>query len=165
MEMKLIYYPDPRLREPGALIEKYDDSIAERVKTLFKMMYELDGVGLAATQVGWPVQLFVVNFLQGKPEGERVYWNPKVGFAGDPVTDMEGCLSFASLSGEVPRFPEVCLEADTPQGRVKEFFQGYQARGIQHEVDHLKGILYIERMDSRERAQILKEFARKGFRV
>lgn len=162
--MQLIYYPDPRLRQPGAPVEKYDDDVAERVKTLFKMMYELDGVGLAATQVGWPVQLFVVNFL-GKPEGERVYWNPKVGFSGDPVVMEEGCLSFASLQGDVPRFPQVYLEAETPNGRVKEVFEGMHARGIQHEVDHLKGALYIDHMEPKERAYILKEFARRGFRV
>jgi len=162
--MQLIYYPDPRLKQPGAPIEQYDDEVAERVKRLFEMMYELDGVGLAATQVGWPVRLFVVNFA-GKKEGERVYWNPSVGFAGDPEIDEEGCLSFASLHGEVPRFPQVCLEADTPTGRVKEIFEGREARGIQHEIDHLKGILYISHMEPKERSRIIREFSRLGYRV
>lgn len=162
--MQLIYYPDPRLKQAGAPVEQYDDEVAERVKILFKMMYELDGVGLAATQVGWPVRLFVVNFL-GKKEGERVYWNPTVGFAGDKVVEEEGCLSFASLHGDVPRFPEVCLEAETPNGRVKEVFEGRAARGIQHEVDHLNGVLYISHMEPKERARIIKEFSRMGYRV
>jgi len=160
----ILNYPDPKLVEANSPLERYDEEAALRVRQMFACMYEVEGVGLAAPQIGWNVQLFVVNFT-GDPADERVFWNPKIGLSGDPETDLEGCLSFASIMVDVPRFPEVCLEAQTPEGPIKEVFQGKEARGIQHEYDHIKGKLFIGRMDGRERAYLLKEFSRMGYRV
>lgn len=162
--LKLVYHPDRCLKERAVPIGTYDDEVASRVKLMFEIMYEFNGMGLAAPQVGWSVRLFVVN-LTGTKGYERVFWNPSVGFAGDPILDEEGCLSLASIGGGVSRYPEVCLEADSPSGRVREVFTGRQARCIQHEMDHLNGLIILDRMEPRERARVLKEFARMGYRV
>ena len=159
-KMEVLLYPDPRLLEPNAPITEYTPEMAERVKEMFELMYKTDGLGLAAPQVGWNVQLFVLNLTPKDKSGERVYWNPKIFNAGEQLLDIEGCLSFPGMSAKIKRFQTTEMTAQTPTGEVTEYFSDLGARAIQHEMDHLEGMLFIERMtpaDQRKNAYAMKQ--------
>jgi peptide deformylase len=158
--MEILWYPDSRLVANNAPITEYTPEMAEQVKEMFTLMYKTDGIGLAANQVGWNVQLFVMNITPNDKTGERVYWNPKILNIGDQVADIEGCLSFPTISAKIKRFEQTELNAETPTGHVTEYFEGLSARAIQHEMDHIEGMLFIDRMtpaDQKKNAYVLKQ--------
>lgn len=158
--MEILLYPDPRLIETNDPLTEYTPEMAEKVKEMFELMYRTDGLGLAAPQVGWNVQLFVLNITPKDKSGERIYWNPKIFNLGDQVLDIEGCLSFPGVAAKIKRFEHTELHATTPTGEVTEYFEGLGARAIQHEMDHLEGMLFIDRMtpaDQRKHAYALKQ--------
>lgn len=159
-KMEILFYPDPRLVEANAPITEYTPEMAERVKEMFTLMYKTDGLGLAAPQVGWNVQLFVLNLTPKDKTGERVFWNPKILNIGGMVNDIEGCLSFPGMAAKIKRFEQTEMTAQTPNGEVTEYFTDLGARAIQHEMDHLDGMLFIDRMtpaDQRKNAYGLKQ--------
>lgn len=159
-KMEILLYPDPRLIDANAPITEYTSEMAEKVKEMFDLMYKTDGLGLAAPQVGWNVQLFVLNLTPKDKTGERVYWNPKITNSGDQVLDIEGCLSFPNMAAKIKRFEQTEMTAQTPTGAVTETFTDLGARAIQHEMDHLDGMLFIDRMtpaDQRKNAYTLKQ--------
>ncbi len=141
---RILFDPSPKLRlvnepvdEPWMYLEKW-------VAQMFTLMYESPsgGVGLSACQVGWNVQLFVMNADKEKKsrEKQRVFWNPKIfGTMGEVKKVREGCLSLPNVFGLVERFPGVVLHAITPTGPIVEPFEGFAAQIIQHEMDHLAG--------------------------
>lgn len=159
-EYEILWYPDSRLIADNAPITEYTPEMAERVKEMFTLMYKTDGIGLAAPQIGWNVQLFVVNITPKDKTKERVYWNPKIFNTGDQILDMEGCLSFPTVQAKIRRYETTELTAQTPEGEVTEYFDGLGARAIQHEMDHLEGLLFINRMtpaDQKKNAFVLKQ--------
>ena len=168
--MRLVLYPDPVLRRRAAPVEAIDDSVRDRVREMFQIMYEERGVGLAAPQVGWSVRLFVVNTSaeSDEPELERVYINPQLlRPAGDDEatdTDEEGCLSIPGVRGKVLRPDRVVVRAlDLDGNPVEEDIDGLHARVVQHEFDHLDGILFISRLSATERLlanKVLKQLER-----
>ena len=148
MEMKVLFYPDFRLIGDNKPLASYTQEEATKVEEMFKLMYRTGGIGLAAPQVGWNVKLFILN-ITGDPlnkKVEKIYFNPVVKNDGALVSDIEGCLSFPGINAQIKRYQETTLEADTPTGRVKEHFVDLGARAVQHEMDHLDGMLFIERM-------------------
>lgn len=159
-KMEVLFYPDPRLVEANLPITEYTPEMAERVKEMFDLMYKTDGLGLAAPQVGWNVQLFVLNLTPRDKSGERVYWNPKITNLGEQILDIEGCLSFPGISAKIKRYQETVMVAETPEGKITTTFSDLGARAIQHEMDHLEGMLFIDRMtpaDQRKHAYALKQ--------
>lgn len=150
--LSILKYPDPLLRAQNATIECFDESLKCLSDEMFDIMYEDDGVGLAAPQVGVNVRMMVFNET-GDPEkkdAEVVLVNPKIVSTSGPKTVFEeGCLSFPSLYGDVVRPRRVRVKAQDLSG--KSFFMNidaFPARIFQHEYDHLQGVLFCDRMNA-----------------
>ncbi len=144
----------PRLRQVAEPIEEVTDELRVLADDMLETMVDADGVGLAAPQVGVLRRLLVVRIPEGyhgEDSPEEVYKlvNPEVIKAGGRDTDLEGCLSFPDLLGEVERYTWAIIRAEDLDGnRVRFRAKGYLARVLQHEIDHLDGILFFDRMDS-----------------
>ncbi len=163
MVLEIVKYGDPVLRQRGALIEKITPAIRKLVEDMFDTMREAHGVGLAAQQVGEPLQLTVIDVggveerpstleLAGKPADVNQFMplvliNPEVTPCGEPETGPEGCLSFPEVYADITRPGSVDVKALNEEGEEIRFrCGGLLARAVQHEVDHLRGILFIDRM-------------------
>lgn len=154
MRKRILEHPDPVLRLPCIDLEKWDDDVANKVRKMFKVMYRTGvGVGLAAPQVGWSVRLFIMNpdTKTKKPEAQRIFFNPEVWPIGDEVPINEGCLSVPGFFHTIRRFESVRLVAETPKGKIEEEFTELSAQIVQHEVDHLNGRLFIDRLNGEGR--------------
>lgn len=158
--LDLIIEPDPRfatisdrLRQKSARIEQIDASIRKLADDMFETMMHERGVGLAAPQIGVLKRLVVIFVPAGyehedDPDVSLVLINPEVMKAGGRDYGIEGCLSFPDLIGEVPRYTSINVRAQDLDGntlRIKT--RGNLARVLQHEIDHLEGVLYFDRMD------------------
>ncbi len=162
MILDLIYYGNPLLRQKCKPIEKITPEIKKLVADMIETM-DLDqrGIGLAAPQVGVPLRLFVLRRYETveSTEGELklsepyVYINPKITILDDePVIDSEGCLSIPKVKGNVERPLKIAVEATDLEGNLfTHEIEGYNARVILHENDHLNGVLFIDRMHPKER--------------
>lgn len=147
LEFRLTLYPDPLLRKTAAPVEAFDDEVKEIVRAMFERMQSSNGVGLAAPQVGLGKRILVLNHT-GKPEDALALINVSiVDKSGPLVLFEEGCLSFPEIYAEVKR-PELCrIKAFTPEGEpIERDFDGFVSRIIQHEYDHLEGVLLVDRM-------------------
>jgi peptide deformylase len=144
----ILHYPDKRLREKGKRIAKVTDEIRALVDDMAETMYAAPGVGLAATQIGEPLQLFVIDVAeQDQPSDLRVFINPDITERADSITWTEGCLSFPGVTEDVDRAAKVTVTALDRDG--KEFTleaEGLLAVAIQHEFDHLQGVLMIDHL-------------------
>lgn len=163
-DLKIISYPDPRLRRVSVPVEDFDDNLRALVRRMFELTREAKGVGLAAAQVGQNIRLFISNHTQ-KPEDDRVYVNPVLFDAEGEETAQEGCLSLPNINVDVVRAQSVKIQAKDISGNpIEQFETGYIARIWQHELDHLNGILLIDRMGPTakvENRKILKELEEK----
>ncbi len=172
MILPVLKYGHPALRQRGSRIEKITPEIVQLIADMFETMYASRGVGLAAQQVGCGVQLTVIDVseitdrpstlhLRGQPADVRAFMplaliNPEIKAAAEPTAAPEGCLSFPEIYAEIFRPESVQVVALNAEGEQIEFTcGGLLARAVQHEVDHLHGILFIDRM-SREKKQELK---------
>lgn len=150
--LRILTYPDPRLRAPNAEITDFDDELKSTARRMFKLMYAADGVGLAAPQVGINKRLMVYNEF-GDPKkwlNEIVLVNPRI-VEKSPGRDIatEGCLSFPGMDGPVERSKWIKVEAQNLKGKkLKKKFTGFEARLFQHEYDHLDGVVYIDHLDN-----------------
>jgi peptide deformylase len=158
--LDLIIEPDPRyatisdrLRHKSERITNVDDSIRTLAIDMFETMLHERGVGLAAPQIGVLKRLIVIHVPAGyehedDPDISLMLINPEVIKAGGRDYGIEGCLSFPDLIGEVPRYTSLTVRAQDLEGntlRIKA--RGNLARVLQHEIDHLDGVLYFDRMD------------------
>ncbi|MCX8229037.1 MAG: peptide deformylase [Planctomycetota bacterium] len=147
--MNIILYPDPRLRTKNAPVDHFDSELADVTRAMFDLMYETEGVGLAAPQVGINRKLLVFNPSGDSecPEQEVILCNPKVlRKTEEKEYGEEGCLSFPDIRGSVSRFLGIVVQAQDLHGDSFELeFQDWEARIFQHEVDHLEGILFVDR--------------------
>ena len=163
-ELRIISYPDPRLRKVSVDVKTFDQSLRELSERMFLLMREARGVGLAAPQVGHNIRLFVTNHT-GKPEDDRVYVNPVVSDAEGEETSQEGCLSLPNITVDVGRPVTARMRAKDLSGNLVEQVEtGYLARIWQHELDHLNGVLIIDRMGptaKMENRKTLKELEEK----
>jgi peptide deformylase len=164
--MKIVQYPHPALRYDARPLTALDERVRRYAAEMLGLMYEAKGLGLAATQVALPYQLFVANFA-GDPqqkEHERVYINPVILERKGSVEGEEGCLSFPGLFQKVRRAKTVVVHAYNLAGElVEEQASDLAARVLQHEIDHLHGVLYIDKMGTIARLasrSALKEFER-----
>ncbi|MBM4108775.1 MAG: peptide deformylase [Phycisphaerae bacterium] len=162
--LRLVLYPAPALRLRASAVEKITDEVRAVAARMLEVMREHEGIGMAAPQVGLPWRLFVADVPEDKERsasgevptatrGPVVYVNPVLSaFAGAPEPYEEGCLSLPEIRGDVLRPPIVTLKATDLHGR--EFTAsagGLLARCWQHEVDHLDGVLIIDRMTQMSR--------------
>ena len=174
MILEVIKYGNPVLRQKGARIEALTPEITQLVADMFETMYVTKGIGLAAQQVGKTLQLTVLDLrgvedrpstleLDGKPADVEKFMplvliNPEIKPLNDPVAGPEGCLSFPELYGDVVRPESIEVKALNEKGKPIEFrCGGLLARAVQHETDHLNGILFIDRMDRKSKAEIRDE--------
>ena len=149
MAMKIVHYPHPALRRPAKPLTTIDKKIHLHVGSMLDLMYEAKGLGLAATQVALPYQLLVVN-VSGDPaqkDKEAVYINPTIVERKGSQEGDEGCLSFPGLFQKVRRAKTVKVQAYNLKGDLLEITaHDLEARAWQHEIDHLNGVLFIDKM-------------------
>lgn len=159
-DLKIIYWPDPRLLKRSKPIDVFDDSLHQLVQRMFVLMRESKGVGLAAPQVGVNLRLFVMNHT-GQEGDDRVYVNPVLSDQSGEEEAEEGCLSLPGIHIDVLRSKAIRIAAQDIQGRpIEQQDTGYLARIWQHETDHLDGILLTDRMSMAARManrKILKD--------
>jgi peptide deformylase len=149
ISVRILKYPHPTLRHKCKEITKVDRPLREMIEQMLEAMYEGDGIGLAATQVDLPYRVFVMN-TEGDPqavEQEHVFINPVITARKGACEREEGCLSFPGIYANVIRPEKIVLNAYTLQGaEVTYEMDGLPARAAQHEIDHLDGILFIDRL-------------------
>jgi peptide deformylase len=177
MNLPILQYGNPILRAKGKRIEKIDDRLRELAASMVETMHAANGIGLAAQQVGEALQLTVIDISQvedrpsemkveGKdvdPKGTMplVLINPEINLAAETEIGTEGCLSFPEITGEIVRAKSVVARAQTLDGgKIEIEAEGLLARAIQHEVDHLNGILFIDRMNSAAKAALSSRLKR-----
>ncbi len=164
--LRIVYYPHPTLRYMSKPVRRIDDGLRWLVSRMFALMYEAQGVGLAANQVDVPLRLFVVNLASKPGEGqERVFINPVLSLPQGWEEAEEGCLSLPGLYARVARPKRVRVQAFDLEGNdIIEDVSGLLARVVQHELDHLDGVLFIDRVKDEEKqeeiAAKLAEFER-----
>lgn len=161
--LPILKYGDPRLATPSEPILQWSTDLEILVADMLETMYYAQGVGLAATQVGVMRRLFVADISGGRnPENILVILNPViVESSGEDKMD-EGCLSIPGIYAPVIRASRVCLEGQTPSGETRTWnAEGFLARAFQHEVDHLEGHLYIDRLTPLQRQIVLRKIAKK----
>ena len=169
--LKVAKLGHPILRDaakPVPVSEIAGNQIQRLIENMIETMREYEGVGLAAPQVHESLQIAVIEAMEYPPETKlsptplSVLINPAMTIVSERLDeDWEGCLSIPDLRGLVPRYQEIKVQAYDQKGRLLEFrAQGFQARVIQHEYDHLIGKVFLERMRGFESLSYLKEFSR-----
>jgi peptide deformylase len=155
--MDILPYPHPALRWKSKPIQEINDDLRRVVAEMFELMYASKGIGLAANQVGLPYRLFILN-LSGEPEDkeeELVFINPEIIKRKGTTEGEEGCLSFPGMYGQVKRAAKIVIEAFDLNGEGFEYsLDELAARAVQHESDHLDGVLYIDRMSDTVRREL-----------
>ena len=147
LEFDLTLFPSPVLRKRAQEITEFGDELKATVAAMYRRMYASEGVGLAAPQVGLRKRILVANHT-GEEGDELTLVNPKIlDRTGSPTTFEEGCLSFPGIYAEVER-PDRCkVQAQDVDGNEFEAeYEGFLSRVIQHEYDHLEGVLLVDRM-------------------
>lgn len=146
--LSIVRYPHPTLRYPSKTIQRVDSALKSLVAEMFELMYEHNGVGLAANQVDLPLRIFVANPAGKKGEGEElVCINPELNLPKGHEVDREGCLSLPEIFGDVKRATKVKLNAyDLSGNLIQRDLEGFLARIVQHEIDHLNGVYFFDRM-------------------
>ncbi len=154
--MTIFKYPEKVLRQKTIPVDRITREIFDLAESMVRTMFENDGIGLAANQVGKLHNLFVLNLkpLEEKPE-PIVVINPVIIKKEEPVEDEEGCLSFPGLFLHIPRFRRIVLHYnDLYNERIVIEAEGLVARAIQHEYDHLNGILFIDYVKEDEKIKV-----------
>jgi peptide deformylase len=151
---------DPVLRAPSEAVDEVDDGVRTLVADLMDTMYDADGVGLAAPQVGVGLRVIVVDTREEDGEGPLALVNPSIVEAsGDTEKAEEGCLSIPGIADIVERPARVVIEALDPEGRpLRVEADGLRARALQHEVDHLDGVLFLDRLSALKRRLALQKW-------
>ncbi|RIK86986.1 MAG: peptide deformylase [Planctomycetota bacterium] len=164
MSLQIIHYPHPTLRHVSKPLKRVDAELKQMVARMFELMYEHEGVGLAANQVDLPYRLFVAN-PEGDPnnaDAEFVFINPVIKKGTGQHEKEEGCLSIPGVYAPVVRKEKIAVQAYTLEGEeISGELDGLFARIVQHEIDHLDGRLFIDRLTPTQLADIseaLEEF-------
>jgi peptide deformylase len=167
--LEILTYPDPFLRQVAQPVAVVDDALRRIAADMAETMYAAPGTGLAATQVGIDRRIIVYDLTPGDEKSERrdlrVLINPRVVAAsGSTVSENEGCLSVPDFRADVPRSAEVRVEGLDLQGQpVVIEDHGFHAIVLQHEIDHLEGVLFIDRISALKR-EIYKRRIKKSLR-
>jgi peptide deformylase len=151
MVRDILVYPDPFLARKAIPVAKVDDRVRGLIRDMFETMYAAEGIGLAATQVGVGRRVIVLDVSPvDETAAPLALVNPEiVGREGAVTLCVEGCLSVPGMQGEVPRMETVVVRGLTGQGEPMQVrANGILSRALQHEIDHLDGILFIDRISS-----------------
>ena len=152
--LSIVKYPHPALRWESKPVLEIDDRLRDVVRQMFALMYQARGIGLAANQVGLPWRLFVINPSgdPAKTDEEFVFLNPEILRRKGSDEDEEGCLSLPELYGPVRRSTSLSIEAYDLEGEpFRMDLEDFPARVVQHEYDHIDGVLFIDRMTDSQR--------------
>jgi peptide deformylase len=163
----ILLYPDPRLRRRTVPVERFDAELARLVDDLSETMYDAPGVGLAAPQIGELARVAVVDVDPRGPGSKlHVLVNPRVVESEGEQTDAEGCLSIPEFTERVDRPLRVRVVAQDVRGESFELAaEGFFARALCHEIDHLDGVLFIDRLTGLRRQLAMRRLKRLGFEV
>lgn len=160
--LKVRYYGDPILRKKAEMVTQFDEALRQLINDMIETMDAHNGAGIAAPQVGVSQQFFVLRSYIDLGGGRltlsqpKVYVNPKLHSPTiEKCIDNEGCLSIPGIRGEVKRAWGISIDAQDEYGKPFTLtMQGYSARQLMHETDHLNGILYTDLMDNREKRRV-----------
>ncbi len=164
----IIEVPDPLLRQKSTPVEQVDDDIRALIADMFETMYEAPGIGLAAIQVGVPKRILVIDLQEPQEEGgepirdPRIFINPEIlDTSNQQVPYTEGCLSVPDQYAEVDRPDRIRARwLDQDGNPHEEDIEGLLATCLQHEMDHLEGILFIDHLSRLKREMLLKKLAK-----
>jgi peptide deformylase len=159
MILKIVKYPEPVLSQPGEPVTEFDGELRKLVADLFETTYASQGIGLAAPQVGVSKRVTVIDLSMGKdPAQKLVLVNPEIIFRDGKLYEEEGCLSFPEIREKVVRAARVRIRAQNEQGKWFEMDgEDLLSRCMQHEIDHLDGMLFIFRMSALKRDLTLRK--------
>jgi peptide deformylase len=148
MQRNILIYPDPFLLKKAAPVSRVDEKVRELIRDMFETMRAASGVGLAAPQLGVGKRVIVVDISHVEKEvAPLALVNPEIVESRGLEEGTEGCLSLPGIEGVVPRAGFVLVKARDEQGRpVQLTAHGFLARALQHEIDHLDGVLFIDRI-------------------
>jgi len=166
--LEILEVPDPRLRQVSTPVEEVTDETRRLIADMLETMYEAPGIGLAAVQVGVPIRLLVIDLQEPEEEGgeplkdPRVFINPELsGHSDQEVPYTEGCLSVPDQYAEVDRPDRIRARWLDENGKAHdEEITGLLAVVLQHEMDHLEGVLFIDHLSRLKREMILRKIAK-----
>jgi len=155
--MKLVIHPDQFLREKSSRIEDIDGEVLELAQQMIETMHEARGIGLAGVQVGVLKRLFVTHVSRDKP---RVFINPTIIETSVELDDYEeGCLSIPAIYADVTRPESISIQAWNEKGRPFTIsIDGVLARVVQHEFDHLNGVLFLDHLNDETRDRVMRDY-------
>jgi peptide deformylase len=182
MIMEIVQFGHPALRARGVQVQEITEEVRKLAADMLETMRDADGVGLAAQQVAVPIQLAVVDvtgvedrpsamWVDGKPVRVEdwmpmILINPQLELGAEKEAGTEGCLSFPNMTAQITRASRVRVKSRLLDGREVEFeAEGLLSRALQHEVDHLNGVLFVDRMSAAAKAALagkLKRLQRRG---
>ena len=163
MKLNIVTYPDKKLRQKSVKVENFDLKLAELLDSMYPLMMETNGIGLAAIQVGYAIQALIINI----PDEDDVQTidnlvemiNPVITSKKGETVYQEGCLSVPTFYEDIIRFEEVSVNYQDRDGNTKSLeANGLLAIAIQHEIDHLQGILFIDKLSYSRRKKFEKEY-------
>ena len=163
--LPILHYPDKRLRDPGLPVETFDDKLQTLIDDMAETMYAAPGVGLAATQVGVPLRLFIIDVAvdEDAPSELRVFINPELTELTGTTSFSEGCLSFPGAREDINRAEQVRVKAVDRHGKPFDMqAEGLMGIAVQHENDHLDGKLMIDRLSILRRRLLHREMIKHG---
>ena len=157
--LKIIQYPHPTLRYKSKPLKRVNEELKQIVSDMFEAMYKAKGIGLAANQVDLPFRLFILNLSGTRGEGEEmVFINPVVSSPKGSDEYEEGCLSIVGVNALVNRPEQIHIQAyDLDGNEIDATVGGMLAKAIQHETDHLDGVLFVDRISDSSKAAIAGE--------
>jgi peptide deformylase len=164
----ILILPDKRLRQVSEPVKKIDSGIRQLIEDMFETMYDAPGIGLAAVQVGIPKRVITMDLAKKEePRNPQVFINPEIVWSSEEkATYEEGCLSIPEFYGDVDRPAQVKVKYLDLQGQAQEIeANGLLATCLQHEIDHLNGVLFIDHLSKLKRDRVIKKFAKAAKRA
>ncbi len=168
MAYEIRTWPDKILKQKMKEVDFFDEKLKEYIDIMFKRMYEEEGVGLAANQIGIPYQILVLDTGVKKYEAQEemeeepikmALINPKIVKKEGQIDSTEGCLSFPGVQITIPRAEKVVVEAKDPEGKdITLDAEGFLAIVLQHEIDHLNGIPFINYLPPVKKRMVLEKY-------
>lgn len=156
--LEILNWPDERLRRTAEPVTDWSAELTDFIVDMFETMYAEQGIGLAATQVGVAKRIIVVDCGESEPE-PQVFVNPQIVHESGETTFAEGCLSIPGLRAEIDRAERIVVRYQTQEGTKTELAaDGLLAICIQHEIDHLNGLLYFDHLQALERKAFLQSY-------
>ncbi|MCW4116026.1 peptide deformylase [Aurantimonas sp. MSK8Z-1] len=159
----LIILPDPLLRQVSSPVERVDETIRRFADDMLETMYDAPGIGLAAIQVGEPLRMLVIDLSkEEEPKAPQIFLNPEIVATSDSLSVYEeGCLSIPDYYAEVERPASVTVRHLGLDGAMHELeAEGLLATCLQHEIDHLNGVLFIDHISKLKRDMVVKKFTK-----